>query len=91
VEQQQHSVHDPHDEMRRLLQLPHGGDVGWFNGLQTRGQTVYLRGSSGNTQDGTSLVLFNTVPPLPPAGGAGAQQVTYPQRATLSCLNSQKP
>lgn len=33
LEEEQHSIHDPHDEMRRLLQLPHCGNVSWFDGL----------------------------------------------------------
>lgn len=33
LEKQQHGIHDPHDEVRRLLQLPHRGDVCWFDGL----------------------------------------------------------
>lgn len=41
LEQQQHGVHDPHDEMRRFLQLPHCGDVCRFNGLK--------RNNAGNT------------------------------------------
>lgn len=33
LEQQQHGVHDPHDEVRGLLQLPDCGDVGRLDGL----------------------------------------------------------
>lgn len=36
LEQQRHHVHDPHDKMRRLGQLPHCRDVSWFDGLRTQ-------------------------------------------------------
>ena len=47
LEQQQHTVHDPHDEVGRLCQLPHCGNVGCFDGLHAckwrRAQTPQQR------------------------------------------------
>ena len=35
LEKHQHAVHDAHDEMRGLAQLSDGGDVRWFDGVES--------------------------------------------------------
>ena len=35
LEEQQAAVHDPHNQMWRLGQFPHSGNVRWFDGLCT--------------------------------------------------------
>lgn len=44
LEEQQHAVHDSHDEVRRAAQRPHGGDVRRLDGLSWRSGGGWGRG-----------------------------------------------
>jgi hypothetical protein len=57
LEQQDDAVHDAHNEMRRLGQLTHSGDVGRLDGLQSR--FCLLQSRSGCLQFLLSLRFVN--------------------------------
>lgn len=48
LEEQEAGIHDAHDEMRRLGQLTHSGNVGWLDGLQSG--FSFLQGRAGRFQ-----------------------------------------
>lgn len=43
LEEQQHAVHDSHDEVRRAAERPHSGDVRRLDGLEERGGDGWRR------------------------------------------------
>lgn len=57
LEEQQNSVHDPHDEVGGLLELPHGGDVCRLDGLHTHTHTHRLCGKNRGTNRSLHLWL----------------------------------